>query len=160
MAVILRRLLGIGRLPGDMRAQVEADGVIHLAEFVPVTMRFTGRVPGRVSVGKKRGYVGALALTTQRVLGTLSTLPGKAGRAIDQPWTPPLGGMANAIFDEGGLHIEIPDLSTVDPEFGGAFSLHFKEPLKPEVLRRLPTRTITFDVPPKYVNSALGIPRG
>ena len=37
MAVFLRKMLGIGKLPDDLRAQVEAEGVIHLEEFVPVT---------------------------------------------------------------------------------------------------------------------------
>ena len=55
MAVFLRKMLGIGKLPDDMRAQVESEGVIHLVEFVPVTLRFTGHVPGRTSVGKVRG---------------------------------------------------------------------------------------------------------
>ena len=55
-----------------MRAEVDAEWLVHLAEHVSVTMRFTGTVPGRTSVGKLRGYVGALALTHRRVLATLS----------------------------------------------------------------------------------------
>ncbi len=158
MAVILRRLLGIGKLPSDMRSAVEGEGLLHLAEFVPVTLRFTGKLPGRVSVGKKSGYVGALALTSRRVLGTLSTVPNKAGRAVDQPWTPSIGGMAHASLDEAGLLIEIPDLSLVDPKFSGVLSLTFKTPLSPQVLSQLPTRAMAFDIPPKYVYSVLGVP--
>lgn len=158
MGVVIRRLLGIGKLPEDMRAQVEAEGVMHLAEFVPVTLRFTGRVPGRTSVGKKRSYVGALTLTSRRALGTISTVASKAGRAIDHPWAAETDGMAHARFDESGLVIEIPDLSKVDPAFKGTLSLHFKAPLTAELLSSLPTRTITFDVPPTFVYSALSVP--
>ena len=43
MAVFLRKLLRIGKLPDDLRAEVEAEGIIHLAEYVPVTRRFSGR---------------------------------------------------------------------------------------------------------------------
>ncbi|MDT5065928.1 MAG: hypothetical protein QOK02_2083, partial [Mycobacterium sp.] len=65
MAVFLRKMLGIGSLPDDMQAQVEAEGLIHLAEFVPVTFRFSGHVPGKTAKGNIRSYVGALALTNQ-----------------------------------------------------------------------------------------------
>ena len=37
MAVFLRRVLRIGKLPDDVRAQVDAEGVMLLTEFVPVT---------------------------------------------------------------------------------------------------------------------------
>ena len=70
MAVFLRKWLGIGKLPDDMRAAIEAEGVLHLAEFVPVTFRFSGKVPGKTAKGNFSSYVGALALTNQRVLGT------------------------------------------------------------------------------------------
>lgn len=32
-------MLGIGKLPDDMRPQVDAEGIMSLAEFVPVTRR-------------------------------------------------------------------------------------------------------------------------
>jgi hypothetical protein len=54
MAVFLRKLLGIGKLPDESRAEVQAEGIIHLAEYVPVTRRFTGRVPGMRSAHRRR----------------------------------------------------------------------------------------------------------
>ena len=45
MAVFLRKLLRIGGLPDELRAEVEAEGIIHLAEYVSVTRRFSGRSP-------------------------------------------------------------------------------------------------------------------
>ncbi|MGV7343243.1 hypothetical protein PJI17_31590, partial [Mycobacterium kansasii] len=89
MAVLLRKMLGIGKLPADLRAEIQAENVVHLAEFVPVTFRFTGSVPGKVSKGNIRSYVGALAITSQRVVGTLSTVPRLAGRALDVRWDEP-----------------------------------------------------------------------
>jgi hypothetical protein len=91
MAVILRRMLRIGALPDDMRAQVDAEGVLFLAEFVPVTYRFSGSVPGKTAAKEIRSHIGALVLTSQRVLGTLSAVPKRAGRAIDQRWDAPKG---------------------------------------------------------------------
>ena len=86
MAVFLRKLLRIGGVPDELRAQVEAEGVIHLAEYLPVTRRFSGSVPGMRASGNISSYVGSLVFTPQRVLGTLSSVPKLAGRTIDQPW--------------------------------------------------------------------------
>lgn len=160
MAVFLRKLLGIGKLPDDMRAEVDAEGVLHLAEFVPVTFRFSGHIPGKVAKSNIRSYVGALALTNQRVLGTLSSIPKKAGRAVDRRWNDAAGSMVTATLDDDGLTLDIPDISVVEPSFTGSLSLHYKTPLSEEVLMRLPQRSFTFDVPPKFVYSACGVPRG
>jgi hypothetical protein len=160
VAVILRKMLGIGRLPDDMRTAVEAEGAIHLAEFVPVTFRFSGKVPGKTAKGNIRSYVGALALTNRRVLATLSTVPNKAGRTVDRSWSAAAGAMVRATLDEGGLTLDVPDISAVDPSFSGSVSLHYKSPLSQEVLMRLPERTFTFDVPPKFVYSLCEVPHG
>ena len=46
MAVFLRKLLRIGKLPDEIRAEVEAEGIIHLVEYVAVTRRFSGQDSG------------------------------------------------------------------------------------------------------------------
>ncbi|WP_319455775.1 MULTISPECIES: hypothetical protein [unclassified Mycobacterium] len=158
MAVFLRKALGIGKLPDDMRSAAEAEGIIHLAEFVAVTFRFSGKVPGKTAHGNIRSYVGALVLTNQRVLGTLSVVPKKAGRAVDHQWNASAGTMVQATLDESGLTLDLPDLSVVDPSFSGTLSLHFKDPLTDDVLMRLPQRSFGFDVPAKFVYSAVGVP--
>ena len=143
-----------------MRSQAETEGVIHLDEYIRVWARFTGSVPGRKSVGLVRGYGGALVLTNQRVLGTVSALPGTAGRAVDQPWASAQSGAVTGTLSESGLLLDLPDLSLVDPAFSGTLSVTMKSTLSPEVLSRVPARAIAFDVPPKFVYSLLGVPRG
>jgi hypothetical protein len=143
-----------------MRAQVESEGLLYLAEYLAVVVRFTGQIPGRRSVGLVRGYGGSLALTNQRVLGTVSVLPGAGGRAIDQPWDASPAGAVQCTLSETGLLLEIPDLAQVDPQFSGHLSLNYKAELPADVMTRVPTRTMAFDVPPKFVYSVLGIPRG
>jgi hypothetical protein len=120
MAVFLRKLLRIGGLPDELRAQVEAEGVVHLAEYLPVTRRFSGSVPGMRASGNISSYVGSLVFTPQRMLGTLSSVPKLASRTIDQPWDAPHG------------HL----------------SLHYKDSIPGDVLMRLPRRSLAFDVPP------------
>jgi hypothetical protein len=60
----------------------------------------------------------------------LSSVPKLAGRTIDQPWDAPHG------------HL----------------SLHYKDSIPEDVLMRLPRRSLAFDVPPKYVLRAVGVP--
>ena len=103
MAAFFRKLFGIGKLPADLRAEAETENIIHLAECVPVTFRFTGSVPGKVSKGNVRSYSGALAITSQRVLGTLSTVPKLAGRVIDLRWDAPGEGPVQGEFSADGL---------------------------------------------------------
>ena len=83
MPVFVRRLFGIGKLPADVRAEVEAEGVIYLADYVPVTRRFSGAIPGLRSAHSVASYVGSMVFTSQRVLATLSSLPKLAGAVVD-----------------------------------------------------------------------------
>ena len=157
MAVFVRKLLRIGKLPDEMRAEAEAEGIIHLAEYVAVTRRFTGRVPGMRAAGSISSYVGALVLTNQRVLATLSAVPKLAGRTIDLRWDAPQAGSVKAELSETGLMLEV-DVAEVDQRCSGHLSMHYKDAIPEDVLMRLPRRSLAFDVPPEYVFRAVGVP--
>lgn len=157
MAVFLRKILRIGKLPGELRDAVEAEGIIHFAEYVPVTRRFSGKAPGKRSVGSVASFSGALVFTSQRVLGTLSTVPKLAGRAIDLRWDAPPSGPVIADISSAGLVINL-DVAQVDPRCSGQLSLHYKEPLSDDVLARLPRRSLAYDVPPEFIFRAVGVP--
>jgi hypothetical protein len=157
MAVFLRKLLRIGGLPATMRSEVDAEGVLFLAEYLPVTRRFSGSVPGKKAHTDISSYVGSLVLTPQRVLGTLSSVPKLAGRAIDQRWDAPQTGPVKADISSAGLHIEV-DIAEVDPKFKGHLSLNYKTAITDDVLARLPRTSLAFDVPPEYVLRAVGVP--
>ncbi|WP_254661174.1 hypothetical protein [Gordonia sp. UCD-TK1] len=152
----LRRMLGIGKLPDDLRAQVVSDGAYLIVEFVPVTLRFSGQVPGRSAQGNVRPFTGAVVLTPRRVLATMSSVPGRAGRAIDHEWTTPRGSMLRAVIDDGGLVIEIPALERVNPDFSGTLSLTYLTELPGSVHQQAPVREVWFDVPARYVTSLVG----
>lgn len=158
MAAFLRKMLGIGKMPDDMRAEVDREGIIYFAEFIPVTYRFTGTIPRRKSAkGEVRSYVGALAITSQRVLATLSTVPKKAGRTVDHRWDAPQQGALQAELSTEGLRLQI-DISKVDPSFTGELSLHYKTAIGEDVFTMLPSTRMAFDVPREFVLRALGIP--
>jgi hypothetical protein len=157
MAVFLRKLLRIGKLPDELRAEVEAEGIIHLAEYVAVTRRFAGRVPGMRAAGSVSSYVGSLVLTNQRVLATLSAVPKLAGRTIDARWDAAQSGSVRASLSESGLLLEV-DVADVDPRCSGELSMHYKDTIPDDALLRLPRRSLAFDVPPEYVFRAVGVP--
>ncbi len=157
MAVFLRKLLRIGGLPAELRAKVDAEGVLFQAEYVPVTRRFSGSVPGKRATADIASYVGSLVLTPQRVLGTLSSVPKLAGRTIDQRWDAPQSGPVKADVSNSGLHIEV-DIGEVDPKFKGHLSLNYKTSIPDDVLAQLPARSLAFEVPRDYVLRAVGVP--
>src|SRR6185312_9412643 len=157
MAVFLRKLLRIGGLPDEMRTQVDAEGIIYLAEYLPVTRRFSGSVPGKRSNTNISSYVGSLAITSQRVLATLSSVPKLAGRAVDQKWDAEQTGPVKADLSTTGLHIEV-NIGEVDPKFDGQLSLNYKTEIGEDILMRLPRRSLAFAVPPEYVLRAVGDP--
>lgn len=160
MALFLRKLLRIGELPDALRAEAEAEGVLLLAEYVPVTRRFSGAIPGKRAANSVSSYAGSVMLTEQRALATLATLPKLAGRTVDQPWSAPQNGAVTAELSAHGLVIEA-DLARVDGHryghFEGHLSLHYKVAIPEDVLARLPRRSLAFDVGPEYVFRAVGV---
>ncbi|OBI84378.1 hypothetical protein [Mycobacterium sp. E740] len=157
MAVFLRKLLRIGGLPDELRAAVQAEGVLFLAEYIAVTRRFSGKIPGRRANANVTSYVGSLTLTNQRVLGTLSTVPKLAPRTIDQRWDAAQSGAVTAELSETGMKLDV-DIAAIDSRFSGELSMHYKVTIPEDVLTRLPRRTLSFDVPPEYVFRAVGVP--
>lgn len=157
MAVFLRKLLRIGGLPDDMRTEVEAEGVIFLAEYIAVTRRFSGKIPGRRANVNVTSYVGSLALTNERVLGTLSTVPKLAAGTIDQRWDAAQSGPVSAELSATGMLIDV-DIAGIDSRFSGQLSMHYKVTIPEDVLMRLPRRSLSFDAPPEYVFRAVGVP--
>jgi hypothetical protein len=156
MPVFVRRLFGIGKLPADVRAKVEAEGLIYFADYVAVTRRFSGAIPGLRSAHSVASYVGSVALTSQRVLATLSSLPKLAGPTVDVRWDAAQSGAATAELASTGLQVDI-DVSQVDESFTGHLSLHYKIAIPGDVLAGLPRRSLSFDMPPEYVFRAVGV---
>ncbi|MDZ4265580.1 MAG: hypothetical protein U1D00_07780 [Mycobacterium sp.] len=157
MAVFLRKLFRIGKLPSELRAEVEAEGLLFMAEYVAVTRRFRGAVPGLRSSGSIASYVGSLVLTNERVLGTLSSVPKLAGRTIDVRWDAVQSGPVKAEISATGLTLDV-DVAAVDPRCSGELSLHYKEDIPEDVLARLPRTSLAYDVPPEFIFRAVGVP--
>lgn len=69
LKTLLRPFLGRGKLPADALPILEAEGIHFLEEGLWGTITYRNyRAPGRYSSWRKRAFVGALALTSKRVL--------------------------------------------------------------------------------------------
>jgi hypothetical protein len=156
MGVFVRRLFGIGKLPADLHAQVEAEGLIYLADYVAVTRRFSGVIPGVRLPHSVASYAGSLAFTKERVLATLSMLPKLAGPTVNARWDAPQTGAAKVEISATGVQVDV-DVSEVDKKFSGELSLHYKAAIAADVLAGLPRRSLAFDMPPEYIFRAVGV---
>lgn len=156
MAVFVRRLFGIGKLPDDLHAEVEAEGLIYLADYVAVTRRFSGVIPGVRSPHSVASYSGSLVFTSERVLATLSLLPKLAGATVNVRWDAPQAGAAKVEISPTGLQVDV-DVAQVDNKFSGELSLNYKTTIPADVLAGLPRRSLAFDMPPEYVFRAVGV---
>jgi hypothetical protein len=156
MAVFVRRLFGIGKLPDELHAQVESEGLSDLADYVAVTRRFRGTIPGVRLAHGVASYTGSLAFTSERVLATLSMLPRLAGPTVNVRWNAPQTGAAQVEISSTGLQVDV-DVSRVDEKFSGELSLHYKTTIPADVLDGLPRRSLAFDMPPEYVFRAVGV---
>lgn len=104
-----------------------------------------------------RSYSGAIALTKKRILGTLSVVPKRAGRAIDHAWTDAGAGALKVVIDATGMLLKV-DLADVDPEWSGHLSLHYELAFSAEELKELPAHSFSVSVPPEWVLKLAGVP--
>ncbi len=146
----------VGRLPAPMRANLEHEGIISVAERIRVRQRFSGSVPGLVSGWSANRNMGLMVFTRARIYALLPTVPRLKGPAIDLRWDAPDEGPAAVTISEAGLQMHL-EVNQVDPRFHGQLSLDFRTPLSEDVLAALPRRSLHFVVTPEYVFHMLGV---
>jgi hypothetical protein len=151
----LRNLSEIGKLPADLREQLEAEGVIFTAGKVGVNRHFSGHVPGVFSASGVSRYTGGFGFSTARIVATFPTRGDAALRSVDCAWDSDAG-PARATINGKGLHIEI-DLHGVDPAFSGSMKLNYKKKIPDDVLQKLPATSLRFPVQPVFVYRAAGV---
>lgn len=147
---------GVGRLSSQVRAELEPEGILFVAEKVGVRQRFSGSVPGRHdSLGVSR-HRGVLVFTRRRAFALLPSAPRLKEPLIDQPWDVLQEGPAAVTVAASGLVLEL-DLRHVDPRFSGQVSVTFPTQVPQDVLDALPTHALAFRVSPAYAFSLLGV---
>jgi hypothetical protein len=155
MAAFFSRFVRIGRLPEPLRAQLEPEGIIHVAERVHVSQRFSGSAPGVHSSVSVNRQIGLVVFTHERLYALLPAIPRLKGPAIDRRWDDSKDGPAKVEISESGVQMDI-DIGHVDPRFQGRVSLHYKTSIPDDVLAALPARSLAFAVSPEFVFHMLG----
>jgi hypothetical protein len=152
---LLRNLTEIGKLPADLRAELEAEGVIFTIGKVGVSRRFSGHVPGVYSASGISRYSGGFGFSQARVVATFPARGDNKLRSIDCPWDS-AEGPARATITNKGLEIEI-DLHGVDPAFSGSLKLNYRKTIPDGVLGKLPATSLRYRVEPSFVYRAAGV---
>ena len=108
-----------GRLPGDLRSQLAAEGILVIEEGVPANIVYSNyRAPGRR--GNWRGnYLLAFAMTERRLLvygGTPDRRPPSA--FVNVSWEQARAGGLRALLGDGSLRLCF-DFSAFYPDRAG-----------------------------------------
>ncbi len=152
---LLRNLAEIGKLPADLREELEAEGLFFAAGKVGVSRRFSGHVPGVYSAAGISRYTGGFGFSRARVVATFPARGDNRLRSIDCPWDSKEG-PARATITAKGLQIEV-DLHGVDPAFSGSLKLNYKKTIPDDVLQKLPATSLRYEVEPVFVYRAAGV---
>lgn len=120
MPSFFSRFVRLGRLPQPLREQLEPEGILHVAERVHVTQRFSGSAPGVHSAWSANRNIGLVAFTRARLYALLPTIPRLGGPAIDVRWDAAQDGPAKVAISDSGMHLDI-DVGHVDARFHGRF---------------------------------------
>jgi hypothetical protein len=75
MPSIFSRFLRVGRLPEPLRVKLAPEGILHVAERVHVTQRFSGSAPGVHSAMSVNRQLGLVVFTRERLYALLPTVP-------------------------------------------------------------------------------------
>jgi hypothetical protein len=145
----------LSNVPAELREQLEAEGVIFMAERVGVSRSFSGHVPGVYSAAGVSRYRGMFAFSATRIVATFPTGADPHLRSIDCSWDNDTG-PATATISDHGLAIEIA-LREVDHAFSGTMKLNYKRDIPAEVRQALPTRTVKYRLEPMFVYRAAGV---
>ncbi|SPM42060.1 hypothetical protein BN973_03804, partial [Mycobacterium numidiamassiliense] len=151
----LRTLSQLSNVPLELREELEAEGLIFVAQKVGVVRHFSGHVPGVFSASGVSRYTGAFAFSAARILATFPARGDAGLRSIDCSWDTARGPAA-ATATRKGLLIDI-DLHGVDRAFSGSMKLNYKRAIPSDVLSALPCTTLRFPVRPEFVYRAAGV---
>jgi hypothetical protein len=153
MPSFFSRFVRIGRLPEPLRARLAPEGILHVAERVRVTQRFSARRafrPERQTPDRVGG------VHPRAPLRVAAHLPPLKRPAIDRRWDDANDGPAKVAFSAAGMQFDL-DVDHLDYRFRGHPSLTYKMGLPDDVLVALPSRSLAFGVSPDYVFHMLGV---
>ena len=133
---LLYRLFGTGRLPDDLRASLEHEGIVLLDEGIGGALVFKNfRAPGRYHGWRWAWFSGSLVVTERRFAAYTSVQHFRM--IIDVPLDDPrLGALQASVGRPGRLVIRF-DPSAFHKSWSGSIECRFRTPLAESFLERL-----------------------
>ncbi len=136
---MLRSLLlriGIGGLPATTRSAIEPEGIDILQEGLWGSITYRNyRAPGRYSSWRRTGIIGALALTSRRVVAY-----GFAQRLLDIPYDHPTFAAVTFALEGQGHLCATFEASTFHVDRSGTIELRFRTPQAARIVELLRQR--------------------
>jgi hypothetical protein len=134
MGIFARRAQPRGQLPGDLRSQLAAEGILVIEEGVPATVIYRQyRAPGRR--GNWRGdFLLAFAMTERRLLVYGATPDRRPPSAfVNVGWEQARAGGLKALLDDGSLLLCF-DFSALYPDRAGQGEVRLRTGQAPAAL--------------------------
>ena len=113
-----------GALPGPLRAELEAEGLIHIEERVRGALSLRSfRAPWKYASREYRGFLRfTIALTNTRLL-----VYGWRGRNVDVGWADPrIAGLELSVDKKRGRLAIAVDVGRFHPDWSGSMTIHLR----------------------------------
>jgi hypothetical protein len=137
MGFLRRALLGDGRLPDDLRAQLSAEHLVLIEEGLSGSITYRGfRGPGRRSSFEKTAFAGAIAISSLRVVVWISRgKPMDAGKHLDVPFADDRMRGLEVVAERPDRVCIAYDPAAFNPQTSGRVELRLRTPKAAEIVR-------------------------
>jgi hypothetical protein len=136
MGLLRRALLGDGRLPDDLRAQLSADQLLLLEEDLSGSITYRGfRGPGRRSSLEKTLIAGAVAISSTRIVVWIGRgKPMDVGKHLDVAFADDRVNGLEVVAESPDRVCIAYDPAAFDPQKSGRVELRLKTPKAAEIV--------------------------
>jgi hypothetical protein len=126
MGFLARLLLGNGSLRPALRAELEAEGLVLVAEGLSGSLRYVHfKAPGKRFHGKVTPVRVGVGLSRERIV-----VYGHSGRAklVDTPYSSPRWAIVEVVAEEDRVEFRVDYDKDEDPRFGGRLTIRVGTP--------------------------------
>ncbi|MBE7551012.1 MAG: hypothetical protein HS126_08055 [Anaerolineales bacterium] len=133
---LLRPLLGKGKFPAELLLELHSEGVEFFEEGIWGTITFINyKAPGRRSAWRRSAFVGAIALTSQRIVAF-----GRSERLLDLPFTHPTIKVVDFRLESPGSFFASFEASHFHSDRSGKIELRFSTSQAAQIMDLLQKR--------------------
>jgi hypothetical protein len=133
---LLHRVFGLGRIPGSVLSSLQAEEIIFLEEGISGSITFINyRAPGRRSSWRRQWFLGAIVLTSKRVMAY-----GWAEQMLNISYDDPAITAVDFTLEQPERLRASFDISRFHPDRSGTIELRYSTPQVEHILNLLRQR--------------------